>query len=87
MRAGYGESLRRFFSKLNSKQLLDFGGFKIFESATVDVNIIIVNKENNQNNLQASHFKNDYQKGDSISGYFDKNKVELKNLSSDIWFV
>jgi len=45
MRAGYGDVLRGFFAKHNPKLLLDFGGFKVFESATVDVNIIIVCKD------------------------------------------
>jgi len=87
LRAGYGVVLRAFFTKFNPKLLFDFGGFKVFESATVDVNIIIVNKEKNQNKLQATKFRSDFQKGDSISRYFEKNKVELKNLSSDIWFI
>ena len=49
MRAGYGESLRKFLSeKTNPKLLLDFAGTKVFESATVDVNILLFAKEANQ---------------------------------------
>ncbi|MDF9834020.1 hypothetical protein M2103_002255 [Ereboglobus sp. PH5-5] len=45
MRAGYGESLRKFFSqKAHSKILIDFAGQKIFESATVDTNIFLFSK-------------------------------------------
>ena len=87
MRAGYGDVLRGFFVKYNPKILLDFGGFKVFESATVDVNIIVTEKAENQNKLQATHFRNDYQKGDSVENYFEKNKVELTNLSDDTWFI
>ncbi|MFQ3574492.1 MAG: Eco57I restriction-modification methylase domain-containing protein [Thermodesulfovibrionales bacterium] len=45
MRAKYGEKLRKFFKeKTVLKQIIDFGGHKVFESATVDTNIIIFQK-------------------------------------------
>ena len=88
MRAGYGEPLRAFFASKNPLQLLDFGGFKVFESATVDTNILFIqNKDFTEKPLQACHFQKDYQKGDEISEYFNKNKLELTNLSSDTWFI
>ena len=41
MRAGYGESLRKFFSEKHDViGLIDFAGYKVFDSATVDVNIL-----------------------------------------------
>ena len=49
MRAGYGEKTRNFFAnKTNPKLLIDFAGVKIFESATVDTNILLFAKANNQ---------------------------------------
>ena len=45
MRAGYGKSLRKFLAdKTNPELLIDFAGQKIFESATVDTNILIFSK-------------------------------------------
>ena len=45
MRAGYGESTRKFFAEKTDPQLLiDFAGEKIFESATVDTNILLFEK-------------------------------------------
>lgn len=42
MRAAYGEKTRKFFAeKTNPKVLIDFAGVKIFESATVDTNILL----------------------------------------------
>jgi hypothetical protein len=42
MRAGYGENTRRFFAEnTNPELLIDFSGVKIFESATVDTNILM----------------------------------------------
>ena len=41
MRAGYGEPLRKYFSKKQDViSLIDFAGYKVFDSATVDVNIL-----------------------------------------------
>ena len=49
MRSGYGESTRKYFSEhTNPLQLIDFAGQKIFESATVDTNILLFSKDKNQ---------------------------------------
>ena len=49
MRAGYGEAIRDFFAKeTNPKLLIDFAGVKVFESATVDTNILLLTKSANQ---------------------------------------
>lgn len=49
MRAGYGEKTRGFFAKNTNPQLLiDFAGVKIFESATVDTNILLFAKAANR---------------------------------------
>jgi len=48
MRAGYGERTRQFFATQTDPQLLiDFAGVKIFESATVDTNILLFAKAPN----------------------------------------
>ncbi|RMG79168.1 MAG: hypothetical protein D6707_08650 [Bacteroidetes bacterium] len=87
MRAGYGEKLREYFAKKNPLKLIDFGGFKVFESATVDTNILLIQNASNQNHLETCHFKNDYKRGQSIAEYFEQNKIVLKNLNSDTWFI
>ena len=49
MRAGYGEKLRDYFAKnVNPKLLVDFAGVKVFESATVDTNILLFEKGKNE---------------------------------------
>ncbi len=56
MRAGYGEKTRDFFAKSTNPQLLiDFAGVKIFESATVDTNILLFSKSANQHKMVRSH--------------------------------
>ena len=45
MRAGYGAELREFLARRTAPELLlDFGGIQIFESATVDTNILLFAK-------------------------------------------
>ncbi|WP_181304359.1 TaqI-like C-terminal specificity domain-containing protein [Rufibacter sp. XAAS-G3-1] len=52
MRAGYGEKMRSYFaSHTNPLSLIDFGGYQVFESATVDTNIMIAEKSPFQNNV------------------------------------
>lgn len=69
MRAGYGEKTRGFFAKhTNPKYLIDFAGVKVFDNATVDTNILIFGKD-----------QNEYQTRCAVT---DKlNKDSLKNLS------
>jgi hypothetical protein len=54
MRAGYGENTRKFFSEnTNPEQLIDFAGVKVFDSATVDVNILMFSKDKNRQETKA----------------------------------
>ena len=54
MRAGYGEKLRDYFAKnVNPKLLVDFAGVKVFESATVDTNILLFEKGKNEGKTQS----------------------------------
>ena len=49
MRAGYGEKTREYFTtQTNPKLLVDFAGVKVFESATVDTNILLFEKAKNE---------------------------------------
>jgi hypothetical protein len=45
MRSGYGELTRKYFSNnVQTLQLIDFAGQKIFDAANVDVNIILIKR-------------------------------------------
>ncbi|WCF98127.1 Eco57I restriction-modification methylase domain-containing protein [Porphyromonas gingivalis] len=69
MRAGYGEKTREFFAnKTNPMLLIDFAGVKIFESATVDTNILLFSKSSNRH--------------ETVCAVTNKqNKDSVKNLS------
>lgn len=69
MRAGYGEKTRDFFAnKINPLLLIDFAGVKIFESATVDTNILLFSRSNNQHKTTCAITNK-------------QNKDSVKNLS------
>ncbi|MDR3287027.1 MAG: Eco57I restriction-modification methylase domain-containing protein, partial [Prevotellaceae bacterium] len=54
MRAGYGEKTRKFFvENTNPTLLVDFAGVKVFDEATVDVNILMLQKDKNRQQTQA----------------------------------
>lgn len=86
--ANYGKSTRNFFiTKTNPLILIDFAKVKIFESATVFVNILLTQKAKNQNNLLACAIECDKMPEGDLREYFDNNKFELKNLDDGIWKV
>jgi len=60
MRAAYGENTRKFFAgKANPKILIDFAGQRVFESATVDVNIVLLEKNGNEQKTVSCIIKED----------------------------
>jgi tRNA1(Val) A37 N6-methylase TrmN6 len=60
MRAAYGEKTRNYFAnKANPKLLIDFAGQRVFETATVDVNILLIQKGKNQQKTHSCIIKED----------------------------
>ncbi len=91
MRAGYGEKIRTFFAeKTTPIKLIDFAGYQVFDSATVDTNIIFVQKNNDKienHNFLACHINKDFTKQTPLHIYFEKNKIILNNLTAQAWTV
>ncbi len=82
MRAAYGESLRKFFiEKTNPLLLIDFGGTQIFDTATVDTNILMLSKENNLNRTQASIVK------DKVLNNLSDLVMQFTKFSSESWVI
>ena len=73
MRAEYGNQLRNFFVKYtNPLLLIDFFGTKVFESATVDVNILLFSKGENKGSTSCCIIKDDCL--NNLSNYIEQNK-------------
>jgi len=88
MRAGYGEKTREFFAKrTNPKLLIDFAGVKIFESATVDTNILLYEKNDNQINTQTCTIGNDYKLEMNLSEYLSRNSGTSKFADGNSWTI
>ena len=89
MRAGYGEKTREFFAnKTNPMLLIDFAGVKIFESATVDTNILLFSKSNNQHETVCA--VTNKQNKDSVKNLSDfvQQQNNICNFnSSDSWVI
>jgi hypothetical protein len=86
MRAGYGEKLREFFTKYNPQVLIDLGP-GVFESATVDTNILILQNAQNQNKLKAVTIHEAKKDGINLSEFAEQNSVVLNKLGKDAWFI
>lgn len=82
MRAGYGQSTRSFFAEYNPVTLIDIGS-GVFESATVDTNILIIQKAKNSQKCLAA----DLSKTKDIKTFNDISFVTLTNLSPESWII
>lgn len=89
MRAGYGEKTREFFAnKTNPMLLIDFAGVKIFESATVDTNILLFAKSNNQHaTVCAVTNKQNKDSVKNLSDFVQQQNNICNFNSSDSWVI
>jgi len=88
MRAGYGEKMREFLAnKTNPKLLVDFAGLKLFESATVDTNVLLYAKEPNAGKTICAVTKNDKTCIKELSNYVKQQQTICEFNGSDSWVV
>ena len=89
MRAGYGEKTRGFFAnKTNPMLLIDFAGVKIFESVTVDTNILLFSKSSNQHKtVCAVTNKQNKDSVKNLSDFVQQQNSVCDFGSSDSWVV
>ncbi|HJI22932.1 MAG TPA: BREX-1 system adenine-specific DNA-methyltransferase PglX [Coprobacillaceae bacterium] len=86
MRAGYGEKLRGFLAEnCNPIKLIDFAGNKIFESATVDVNILLASKEKNVGETLAVTIDDGCT--NNLSDYLKQHYTKLFFSNSHNWVI
>ena len=89
MRAGYGEKTREFFAnKTNPMLLIDFAGVKIFESATVDTNILLFSKsENKHETVCAVTNKQNKDSVNNLSDFMQQQNSICDFATSDSWVI
>ena len=86
MRTEFGENTRKYLSqKANPLLLVDFIGFQVFENVTVEVNILMFSKRENQHKTLAANVnKDDYK---SLDAYLKDNLIECEFDTSDFWYI
>jgi len=89
MRANYGGALRKYLAEnTQARILIDFGGFKVFDSATVDTNILLTqNSAPGKPDGRACSIKKDFHKGDSITKYVAEHGIPLPAFSAESWII
>ena len=86
MRAGYGELLRGFLARnTNPKLLIDFAGQKIFDTATVDVNVLMFEKSENTASTLACVAKEECK--NNLSVYVQQHGIVTCFNNADIWAI
>ena len=86
MRAGYGESTRKFLSeKTNPVLLIDFAGQKVFDNATVDVNILMFTKGENQQKTLACIVKENVL--NNLSVFVRQQGTECNFSTRESWTI
>jgi type I restriction-modification system DNA methylase subunit len=87
MRAGYGESTREFFAKkTNPIKLIDLSGVKIFNNATVDVNILLLKREENTKSTIACKI-DCAESVKNLSDFVQQQGHPCSFSSSDSWVI
>ena len=89
MRAGYGKTTRNFFAtKTNPQLLIDFSGVKVFESATVDTNILLLTKEINQGKTTCAVTSKAAKDGfKNLSVFVQQNATANTFISENSWVI
>jgi hypothetical protein len=88
MKTQYGEGLRTYLAeKANPLKLLNFEDTKIFQTATVETNIILVAKSAFKQDLLAVAVREDYRLNTPIKDYFLLNSIQLTDLDADGWII
>jgi hypothetical protein len=91
MRANYGKLLRQFLSnKVQTLQLIDFGGCKIFANATVDANILTIKNiaPNADEPINACEIlMADYNSNINLAQYTQQHRRSLQAVNADSWII
>lgn len=88
MRAAYGEKLRRFFSqKTQPRTLIDFSSFQVFDSATVDTNVLLFTREQRTQPTRACQINSTFTSSSPLDTFVEKNSINLNDLTGESWVI
>ena len=88
MRAGYGQSTRRFFlDHTNPLLLIDFGGYQVFDNATVDVNILVTQKSPNNSYTYTCLIGKNLSSLEKLSDFIRLNQNTYQFINDESWVI
>lgn len=88
LRSIYGDLLKEYFTDyLFPIALINIEDVQVFEEATVESNIIMLQKSINTKTFPVVNLLKDYSKGDSLSEYFKENNFLFSPTSNSEWFI
>ncbi|MFM9947933.1 MAG: Eco57I restriction-modification methylase domain-containing protein [Saprospiraceae bacterium] len=88
LRAIYGELLKKYFQEnVQPVYLLNIEDAQVFEEATVESNILMLQKEKSSKAFLVCNLGSDYELGSSLSNYFQKNAFEFAMPESGDWLI
>ena len=88
MRASYGKKLRKYLTtNANPKKLIDFGGNKIFDTATVDTNILLWSKEDYLKPTQSVLVENNFNVKSDLGTYISSKQETYKFKGDNSWLL
>ena len=88
LRTQYGQLLRKFLvEKTNPLQLINIEDIQVFEDATVESNIIEIEKSEWNSQLKAISLKLDFNLSKSLESYFTDNNRIISNLNENGWTI
>lgn len=88
MRANYGQTLRNFFlAQSNPLLLVDFGGYQVFENATVDTNLLISQKAPNGGKTQTCLLDKTLGSLENMSVFIRQNTYMVNGFSKETGWV
>ena len=89
MRNSYGEKLRGLLAtQTNPIAIIDFGGVKVFESATVDTNILLFSKSNNVHSTRCAVIKKQLKNSiKNLSLFVQQHHSYCDFSSNESWII
>ena len=88
MKTQYGELLRKYLTEKNNPLVLvNIEDTQVFNEATVESNIIIIQKDNWSKNLLAVSLRKDFDIKFSFESYFKLNSIVISDLPSSGWII
>lgn len=88
MKTNYGIETRKFLLEYtNPIRLINFSDIQVFKGATIETNILTIEKYPFDNSIIGCEIKSDFNEKIGIEKYIYSNKLNLNSLGSDPWFI